>query len=412
VTLTDAPAPDTTAAPDRLKVVVDEVSYPAEAVAHGAAFEIFASTPGPGFLDNPRPGARLRYRRFVPATEAVVVQGATPEPEDTPLTVPLSRTLSWDAVQRLSQSPQAGRRELLAAVRTSAVLRRGTRMVKPLTRRQLGHVLHGALPSGFCYREYDIAHLRTPTDLMILDSTAEGFGEVAFALLWRAVDPVDYAIPDAVDYAGLCQMPPKDRIGSAVLGTGFVPSGQHLVPEFVTADLADLPLTAGATLVAFTADGTEVMLYRYQPEQRAWTRLFGPQWRHLFSGVPGISPEQEYFSVPATTTRLVGRHGGHVLEALADPPHEFRVLARTRAARYPVTELARRTIYVTWRQTPCTVVGEDGAYLRLRLIRPESAGVVRTGATCVERGIYEVWAPSADVTDVQQMEIGYRLDAQ
>jgi hypothetical protein len=410
VTVADTAAPET-AAPDRLKVVVDEVSYPAEPIAHGAAFEIFASAPGPGFLDNPRPGARLRYRRFVPATEAFVVQGSTPEPEDTPLTVPLARTLSWDAVQRLSQSPQAARRSLLAAVRASATLRRGTRMVKPLTGRQLSHVLHGALPSGFCYREFDVAHLRTPADLAILDSTGEGFANgVAFALLWRAVDPVDYAVPDAVDFAGLCQMPPKDRVGSAVLGTGFAPSGQSLVPEFVTADLADLPLTAGATLVAFTADGSEVMLYRYQPEQRAWTRLFGPQWRHLFQGVPGISPEQEYFSVPATTTRLVGRHGGHTLEALADPPHEFRVLARTRAARYPVTELARHTIYVTWRQTACTVVGEDGAYLRLRLVRPESAAVVRTGATCVERGVYEVWAPSGDVTDGQQVEIPYRLN--
>jgi hypothetical protein len=407
VTLTDVPSSDTSA--DRLRVVVEEVAYPAETVAHGAAFEIFASAPGRGFLDNPRPGAQLRYRRFVPACEATVVAGPVPEPEEAPLTAPLARALSWETVQRLSQSPQAGQRPLLAAVRASAVLRRGTRMIKPLTARQLGHLLRGALPSGFCYREYDVAHLRTPTDLAILDSTGEGFGAVAFALRWRAVDPLDYAVPDAVDFAGLCRMPPRDRLGSAVLGTGFVPSGQHLVPEFVTADLADLPLPAGAGLVAFTEDGTEVMLYSYQPEQRAWTRLFGPQWRRLVQGVPGVAAEQEYFAVPPTATRLVGRHGEQLVEALADPPHEFRVLARTRAARYPVTTLARRTVYTSWRDVPCTVVGEDGAYLRLRLVRPESGAVVRAGAACVERGIYEVWAPATEVTDARQVDIPYPL---
>src|SRR4051794_28378189 len=114
--LTDVPSSGTTRA-DRLRVVVEEVAYPAEAIAHGAAFEIFASDPARGFLDNPRPGARLRYRRFVPASEATVVAGPVPEPEETPLTAPLTRSLTWDAVQRLSQSPQTGRRELLAAVR-------------------------------------------------------------------------------------------------------------------------------------------------------------------------------------------------------------------------------------------------------------------------------------------------------
>jgi hypothetical protein len=173
--------------------------------------------------------------------------------------------------------------------------------------------------------------------------------------------------------------------------------------------MADLPLTANAALVAYTPDGTELMLYRYQPEQRAWTRLFGPQWRHLFRGVPGISPEQEYFSVPAASTWLLGRHGGHLLEALADPPDEFRVLARTRAARYPVTTLARRTLHAIWRDTPTTVVGEDGGYLRVRLTRPDAAAVVRTGATCVERGLYEAWVPGVEVRDAREVLTEYPL---
>jgi len=330
-------------------------------------------------------------------------------PDEAPLTVPLARSVSWSAVHALSQSPAAGRRALLDAVRASALIRRGTRMVKLLSGRQLAYVLRGGLPAGFCYREYDLAHLRTPADLAVLGSTEEEPAPVLFALLWRAVDPLDYATPAGPVFAELCRMPPRDRLGPAVLGTGFAPSDQHLIPEFVTADLADLPLTANATLIAYTPDGTELMLYRYQPEQRAWTRLFGPQWRHLFRGVPGISPEQEYFSVPAASTWLLGRHGGHVLEALADPPDEFRVLARTRAARYPVTTLARRTLHAIWRDTATTVVGEDGSYLRVRLTRPDAASVVRTGATCVERGLYEAWVPAAEVRDAREVLTEYPL---
>ncbi len=410
VTLTDAASPERAVA-DRLRVLVDGVAYPAEPVARGAAFEIFSATPGPGFLDNPRPGARLRYRRFVPASEVAVVEGSAPEPEDGQLLAPVARSLSWESIQRLSQSPAVGRRALLDAVRGSATIRRGTRMVKPLSGRQLAQQLRGALPSGFCYREHDIAHLRTPTDLAILDSCGDEPGYVTFALRWRAVDPVDYQVPDTASYPGLCQMPPRDRLGSAVLGTGFTPSGQHLVPEFVTADLADLPLPANASLVAFTADGSEVMLYSYQPEQRAWTRLFGPQWRHLFTGVPGVSPEQEYFSIPQVITRLLGQHGSHLLEAVADPPAEFRVLARTRAARYPVSTLVRRTVHVTWRETACTVVAEDTDYLRLRLSRPDAAAMVRTGSVCVERGVYEVWAPAVEVHDVRQIDTEYDISS-
>ena len=86
--------------------------------------------------------------------------------------------------------------------------------------------------------------------------------------------------------------------------------------QWITADLVDLPLPARAELVAFTADGTEVLLYRYLAEQRAWARLAGPQWRQLLDGVEGIAADQEYFPVEEPLTRLIGvfrdalkRHG-------------------------------------------------------------------------------------------------------
>jgi hypothetical protein len=395
-----------------LRVAYDSAVYTAEPVARGAAFELFAEEPVPGFLRNPRPGAHKPYRRFVPAGDVAVVEGVVPPPSEEPLSAPLSRALSWATVHRLSQTP--GSRARLAAIRDSARVRRGTRMVKVLSGAQAARYLQGALPHGFCYREHDIAHLRTPADLAILradgSESEPGADEAVFTIRWRATDPTDYEIPYAGEFDGLVGIPSRDRLGPAVLGTGFAPSGQHLVPEFVTAHLADLPLPALADLVAFTADGTEVVVYTYAAEQRGWTRMAGPQWRHILAYLPGIAPEQEYFPLPEQApTRLVGWYRGREYEAVADPPEEFRLLSRVRAARYPVEALARRTSYVRWRGADCTVVRDEGEWLRVRLIRPDRDTVARAAATCVERGVYETWAPFAETSVRRTLDIGYDL---
>jgi hypothetical protein len=241
--------------------------------------------------------------------------------------------------------------------------------------------------------------------------------QVVFALRWRAVDPIDYEIPfslpvgDLPSYAGLTRISPHDRLGPPILGTGFALSSQDLVPEFVTTDLADLPMPAGATLVAFTPEGLEIGLYLYLPEQRAWTRMFGPQWRHLVASMPEVPPDQEY--VPMTAdhaagSTLVGHLNGELYEALADPPHDFRVLARARAARYPVQTLARRTRHTRWRGADCTVVRTENGWARLRLCRPDEDSTPSLGAQCVERGIYEVWVPVAELA-IQDVDITYDI---
>jgi|SRR5690349_1421565 len=182
-------------------------------------------------------------------------------------------------------------------------------------------------------------------------------------------------------------------------------SNSILIPEFVTADLAELPLPAGASLVAYTPDGTEVTLYTYLPEQRAWTRMHGPQWRHLLSELTN----QELFPVPAALTKYVGRYRGELYEAIADPPVEFRVAVKTRAARYPVEALARRLPYGTWRDVRCTVIRTDGEWLRLRLCRPTGERVATLSAHCVERGLYEVWAPAGEVADAHEADVWYEV---
>ncbi|NJC69410.1 hypothetical protein HC031_06705 [Planosporangium thailandense] len=397
--------------PTPLRVLHEGRWFPAEEVAKGAAYELFADERLPGFLPNPRPGARHRFRRFVHATDVLAATGIeVHHPAEQPLRMPVSRSLDWAGLHRLSQQPAAAS-ELLAAIRSSAAVRRGTRMMKVLSPRQLLACLHGWLPSGFCYREYDVAHLRTPADLGVLRGDGADPGDVVFALRWRAVDARDYTVPSADTHPGLVDMPPRDRIGPPIIGSGFAPADRHLIPEFVTADLADLPLTANASLLAYTADGTEVTLYTYLAEQHTWTRMWGPQWRDLLAGVTGNFPgDQEYFPVPPGITRFVGTYRGRLYDAIADPPDDFRLAAKVRAARYPVESVARRTVYAHWRGVRCTVVRNEAGWLRVRPCHPDAEAIEQLGAQCVERGVYEAWAPAAEVVDAREVDVEYPLD--
>ncbi|MFC7764046.1 hypothetical protein ACFQY4_43140 [Catellatospora bangladeshensis] len=108
-------------------------------------------------------------------------------------------------------------------------------------------------------------------------------------------------------------------------------------------------------------------------------------------------------------SRLIGTFRGEDYEAVADPPEEFRVLAMSRAARYPVESLRRRTRYAHWRGAPCTVLAADSNWVRLRLCRPDPQNVAALGAQCYERGVYEAWAPATEVTDAQDVDIRYPL---
>ena len=348
---------------------------------------------------------------------------ALAEPEEQPLLAPVTPTMNWAAVHSLSQSRPRGPADVeqVTVIRRTATIRRGTRMIKLLSSRQFSGYLHGRLPGGFCYRACDLTMLGGPGVLSMLtgDSTPPDMSgkQVVFGLRWRAIDPVDYHIPFSVPvgdlpaYPGLAAISPHNRLGPPVLGTGFALSSQHVVPEFVTADLADLPMPAGTTGVAFTPEGLEIGLYLYLPEQRAWTRMFGPQWRHLVASMPEVPPDQEYVPMNIDHSRwstLVGQYDGELYEALADPPHEYRVLARARAARYPVDTLARRNHYTEWHGVACTVVRIEGDWVRVRLRRPDAENASGLGAQCVERGIYEAWAPLVDLT-IREVDVEYDL---
>ena len=395
---------------DTFAVQVGGISYPAEPVAGGAAYEIYTTVPADGFVPNPRAESSPSFRRFVHLNRLDSVPEDAPTPSDSPLCVPLSPTMSWAAAHHLTQSTVNAQKATLRAMRDTVRIRRGTRMLKILSGRQLAGFLRGWLPQGFCHREYDIAHMRTPADLAVLKTDGESIGDdaVVFALRWRAVDAADFTVPYTPEFEGLGAMSPHARVGPPVLGTGFAPTDRHIVPEFVTVDLADLPLPANAELIAFTPDGTEVLLYRYLSEQRAWGRLAGRQWRHLLEGIDHLAPDQEYFPIPPSPTQLLGLHDGKPYEAVANPrENEFLVLAKVRALRHSVTRPTRRTPTVVWRETVCSVVRDSGEWLRVRLIRPDGAALERTGAGCVERGIYEAWAPSTEISDQGEIVVRY-----
>lgn len=332
------------------------------------------------------------------------------DPLEPPLMAPLRRDLGWDDVQAMTQSVGHQEDVVLQGIRATAAVRRGTRMTKILSAAQLAGHLAGWQPYGFCYRSCDIAHLRTPAQLALLRTDGDGEPAISYALRWRAVDPLDYEIPMGVVQTGLVGLPAHSRIGPMVLGTGFTPSTDDLIPEYITAGFADLPLPANAQLLAYPGTGDEVVLYTYQPEQHGWLRLAGPRWRHLLEGVPGVSPDREY--VPCTdagSARLVGRIKEHEYQAVADPPEEFRVRALTRAARYPVTTLSRRAEQALWRGAPCWVLQRDDVWARLRLITPNADTVAATGARCYERGVYEMWAPLRELADHHIAELAYAI---
>ena len=332
------------------------------------------------------------------------------DPLEPPLTAPLRPDLTWAHVQRMSQSAEHRDDPLLHHIRHTAAIRRGTRMTKIISAAQVAGHLAGWLPHGFCYRVRDVAHITRPAELALLRTDGTADIEVAFALRWRAVDPLDYEVPGGPAQPGLAALPGHQRVGALVLGTGFAPSTDDLIPEWITAGFADLPMPANAQLLAYPADGEEVVLYAYQPEQHAWLRLAGPRWRHLLTGLPGVSPDQEFVPcAEAGSARLIGRINDHEYEAIADPPDEFRVRALTRAARYPVSTLSRRAERALWRGAPVWVLQRDERWARLRLARPDGESIAVTGARCYERGVYEAWAPLAELADHHILDIPYHL---
>ena len=223
------------------------------------------------------------------------------------------------------------------------------------------------------------AHPGRPGAAAHRGDTGRDRADVAYALRWRAIDPCDYdAAGRATGTPGLVTMPAHDRMGAPVLGTGFAPSGRHLIPEFVTADFADLPMPANATLVAYAAGrrrGRALHLPAGAARLAADGRpaVAAPARRAAAS----ITPDQEYVParrpavggrlrrhVPRRGVRGRGRPAGRVPGAGDDPGGPLP--GRDPEPAAPST---RR-----WRDAPCRCSRQEAGWLRLRLCRPDPDG--------------------------------------
>ncbi|MCH7230685.1 hypothetical protein L0U85_07450 [Glycomyces sp. L485] len=345
--------------PQQIRLVTVEwhgEKYPAAPFEDGAAWELFSALPRPDFIPNPRPGTDYPHRWFVHANEVLRDGVPVSVGDDRSMMVPLAPGLDLEYVRRLSQTPHLdpAARVLLNRVRQSSPLVEGELMERPMTASQVARLLEtAAVPGGFCYRRRDVAYLRTPASRSILGGETEVGDRWVFALRWPVADPADYHAPVAPDYEGLSSMPSSDRRGMPVLGTGFALTGGHLLPEYVTADLVDLPLPEGAKLVAHATDGVESELFVYSGQQ--WT--------------------------PSTADRSVDVPGVEI--------------GRPRTVRRILREATR----VVWKGESGSLVDADEEWGRFRLSRPSPDALSRTGAEAVRRGVYEKWVARAEITN-------------
>lgn len=331
--------------------------YPGAPYADGAAWELFSPLPRPDFLPNPRPGGDYPYRQFVHAAEVLREGVPVAVLDDRSLTVPLGPGLDLEYVRRLTQTPHLddASRALLDRVRRSSPLAPGEMMERPVTAAQIARLMEtAAVPGGFCYRRRDTAHLRTPATRSALGGETEAGEACVFGLRWPVADAADYHVPVAPDYEGLMAMPSSDRRGMPVLGTGFAISNAHLLPEYVSADLTDLPLPEGSVLCAYTDQGSEIELFAYGHQQ--WS----PLARERGVTVPGVE------------------------------------LGRVHQVRRVLREATR----AVWKGVAGSLVDADDDWARFRLSRPNPEVLSRTGAEAVRRGVYEKWVERAEVAPV------------
>ncbi|MFC4335289.1 hypothetical protein [Salininema proteolyticum] len=386
--------------------------YEARVLADGAAYELISPVPQEGF----RPSAG-RFRRYVHVKDTVT-EPYVPHP-DTPICLPVDSGLDQARIQNLTQRAGLTPREadIVTHVRNTARVRRGTRMVKPLSAQQVSRQLHSPPTiGGVCYREYDTAHLRLPEHRQALSGDPDVAATVAFALRWNAVDAGDYVPTDLRHFPGLPTMSSRERRGTLVIGSGFLPSPSELIPEFATARLADIPLTSGAEILAYTPEGEEVLLFQYQAGTRTWERMAGARRKNLLDQVPGNQGNRtRYFVEPSRWSGLVALHEDRTVTATADLGFgrgkfgDDVFVTFLPGSTTPTVVSSPQRFYITgwWKGVECLAVDHSDEWVRLRLTQPSMEDFSNLNVSAVERGLYETWVRGDDIQDFRTTAVRY-----
>ncbi|WP_025272597.1 hypothetical protein [Haloglycomyces albus] len=388
--------------------------YDARLLADGAAYELFTPYPAEGFTPYER-----CFHRYVHGTEVIQPDEPYVAYPDVPLSLPIHSHTDSVTLQNLTQKVNltAPERDLVRNVRSTARVRRGTRMMKPMSAAQVSRQLNSAATvSGICFREFDTAHLRLPEQRQALAGDPDIGATISYALRWNAVSETDYVPTDVTTFPGLPGLRSRERRGALIVGTGFLPSPTELVPEFATADFAEIPLTSGAEIVAYTGQGEEVPLFQYQATSGTWERMAGSQWRRLLGGIPGNTGNRTRFFVePNPWSGLVAVHEGRQVAAIADLGFGRNRFDNDVFVTFlpgnttPTTVAAPQRFYVkaTWKGVDCVVVDNRDEWLRLRLVQPNMNDFAQLNVNAVERGVYERWAHSGEVVDRHAVAIYY-----
>ena len=333
--------------------------------------------------------------------------------------MPADRERGWATCTSSASSRPAGGDPMLAAVRASAVIRRGTRMIKVLSARQLaGYVGAGCRTASATASTTWRTCAPRPTWRCCAPTGRhrDGLGRSRSRCAGGpSTRPTTRCRSGRRLHRGLIRMPPARPARPA--GARHRLRAQRPAPHPGVRHPRTWPTCRcrpNAALVAYPADGTEVVLYTYL---RRAARA-GCGWSARSGGTcwPRCRARRRTRST-ARSTRAghpAGRHATATSRVRGGGRPAGRVPGAgpmTRAARYPVDALARRTsVRDLARRAAALVLGEDGDWLPAAAVPPgRGHGGPRPARSATSAASTRLGAGREATDDARDVDLAYAL---
>ncbi|WP_433335659.1 TY-Chap domain-containing protein [Spirillospora sp. CA-294931] len=291
-------------------------------------------------------------------------------------------------------------------------------MQKVVRAEHVPHYLEGGYDrvAGYVHRLRDVQELNTPArlvrglGLVYQDSPFSPGDDTIHVIRWAAVKPGLFRKPlGGIDEWSMGIIPGGWVIEKAPFpGSGYAPGDGTAVPEFKI-DSQRLP--HGAELYVLDRAGGETLVAGFDADRRQWVP------RPIVE-VPVRQPSADHTGGTAMTVRhgFYARWRGADYEAspdgaqvrlyLARPAEGFSAVAPDRHVRVvpaaEVDRLAYVNTFCTWRGEPFVVLGEHEDWLRLEYTGGKAPVAERLGLEPFDRGVYQAWAPRAEVEDLRE----------